>query len=331
MKIIFFSAKQYDIKSFNRSNQQFKHSLRYVEEKLSINSLSMINNEKAICVFVNDVIDKEVITGLVNKGVQIVALRCAGFNNIDLDAARLIGLKVVRVPAYSPYAVAEHALCLMLSLNRKVYRSYNRVREGDFTLKGLLGFDFHGRTIGIIGTGKIGAVLAGIVSSMGMRVVACDLVENQLCIDLGVEYMSLSKLLSVADVVSLHCPLTDKTNHIINDDAIKLMKNNVMIINTGRGALLDTCAVIEGLKTKKIGYLGMDVYEQEGDIFFQDMTCEIIEDDIFERLLTFHNVLITPHQGFFTEEALKNIADTTLKSVEYFENDKALLNEVSVN
>ena len=255
-------------------------------------------------------------------------MRCAGYNNVDIKAAHEFGLKVVRVPAYSPHAVAEHTVCLMLALNRKVYRSYNRVRDGNFSLDGLLGFKFSGRTVGIIGTGAIGAIVARITSGMGMKVLAYDPVHNPECKNIGVSYVTMDQIIIQSDVISLHCPLTKETQHIINESALDNMKHGVMLINSNRGAILDTGAVIKGLKSKKIGYLGLDVYEQESELFFEDLSSEIIQDDIFERLLTFPNVLVTAHQVFFTSDALKNIADTTLENFTQFENGIHLTNEV---
>ncbi len=319
MNIIFFSTKPYDEEYFKSSNQNFTHTLRFVEAKLTIDTVNLIDDESTICVFVNDILDKAVLTKLADKGIKLIALRCAGFNNVDTDAAHKLNIAVIRVPAYSPNAVAEHTVGLMLSLNRKIHRAYNRVRDSNFALNGLLGFDFSGRTLGIIGTGRIGTIVARIMSAMGMTVLACDPVHNTECENLGVNYVELDELLTRSDVISLHCPLTEETKHIIDGPALDKIKPGVMLINTSRGATLDTCAVIEGLKSKKIAYLGLDVYEQESELFFKDLSCEIIEDDVFERLLTFPNVLITAHQGFFTSDALTNIADTTLDNITRFE------------
>lgn len=329
MKIIFFSTKQYDEEYFKRSNNSYNHELRFIEAKLTYDTVSLINGESTICVFVNDELDRKVISKLSEVGVKLIALRCAGYNNVDMDAAHEFSITVVRVPAYSPYAVGEHTIGLMLSLNRKIHRAYQRVRDGNFSLEGLLGFDFCGRTIGIIGTGRIGTVVARIASAMGMKVVAHDPVQNSECEHFGVNYVDMDYLFTHSDVISIHCPLTAETKHIINESALDKMKPGVMLINTSRGATLDTCAVLEGLKTKKIGYLGLDVYEQESKLFFEDLSCEIIQDDIFERLLTFPNVLITAHQGFFTSDALKNIADTTLESITQFEEGRNLENKVT--
>lgn len=329
MKTIIFSTKQYDKEYFLFANERYKQELQFVEEKLSKNTVRLINGELAVCVFVNDILNREVLLELSNIGVKLIALRCAGYNNVDIKAAREFGLTVVRVPAYSPHAVAEHTICLMLSLNRKVHRAYYRVREGNFSLEGLLGFDFFGHTLGIVGTGKIGAIVARIATAMGMKVLAHDPISNPDCISYGVKYVTIDELLEESDVITMHCPLTHETNHLINSAALEKMKNGVMIINTGRGAVLDTNAVINGLKNKKIGYLGLDVYEQESDLFFEDLSSEIIQDDVFERLLTFPNVLITAHQGFFTSEALRNIANTTLENILQFSEGKYLENEVA--
>lgn len=324
MNIVFFNTKSYDQTFFESANKIFNHHLRFIEPRLSSETANLVNGEPVICVFVNDTLDKDVLLTLQARGVQLIALRCAGYNNVDLQAACELGIKVVRVPSYSPNAVAEHAVGLMLALNRKLYRAYSRVREGNFSLNGLLGFDFAGRTAGIIGTGQIGSIVARILCSFGMDVLAYDPVRNTDCEKLGIQYVDKIELFSRSDVISLHSPLMDETHHMISASAIAKMKDNVMLINTSRGAILDTCAIIDGLKSKKIGYLGLDVYEQESALFFEDMSCEIIQDDIFQRLLTFPNVLITAHQGFFTEDALRNIAHTTLKSVDDFEQGRRL-------
>ncbi len=332
MNIVFFSTKPYDKKYFEASNKNFNNNIRFVDPHLSLETIDLIDDAPAICVFVNDVLDKPVLSKLKDRGVQLIALRCAGFNNINLEAAHELGLKVVRVPAYSPHAVAEHTVGLMLSLNRKIHRAYIRVRDGNFSLNGLLGFNFSGRTVGIIGTGKIGSIVARMLVAFGMKVLAYDPYPNPECEQLGISYVGKDELLEKSDVVTLHCPLTDETHHLIDESALSIMKDNVMLINTSRGAMLDTHAIIKGLKSKKIGYLGLDVYEQEDDLFFEDLSWEIIQDDVFERLLTFPNVLVTAHQGFFTSDALKNIADTTLKSIGEFEHRQKLTNELaSVN
>lgn len=305
MNIVFFSTKPYDEDFFESSNQNFGHQLRFLEPRLVSETANLVNDESVVCVFVNDTLDKDVLTKLKDRGVKLIAMRCAGYNNVDVKAAHELGIKVVLVPAYSPNAVAEHTVCLMLGLNRKIHRAYSRVHEGNFSLDGLLGFDFNGRTAGIIGTGKIGSIVAKILLAFGMKVLAYDLVRNPECEKAGVVYVEKEELYSRSDVISLHCPLTSETTHMINESALSMMKDNVMLINTSRGAVLDTCAIIDALKSKKIGYLGMDVYEHESDLFFEDLSCEIIQDDIFERLLSFPNVLVTGHQGFFTSDALK--------------------------
>jgi D-lactate dehydrogenase len=262
-------------------------------------------------------------------GVQLVALRCAGYNNVDLTAARKHGVAVLRVPAYSPYALAERTIALMLALNRKLHRAYNRVREGNFALDGLLGFRYARQTVGVIGTGQIGTVVAQILTGFGCPTLAFDPVPNATCRSLGVRYVDLNELFAQSDVISLHCPLTPGNKYIISGAAIAKMKKGVMLINTSRGALLDTVAIIEGLKSGKIGYLGLDVYEEEEEIFFEDRSGLILSDDVFARLLTFPNVIITGHQAFFTREALENIAATTIENITRFEQGQALGNHLT--
>jgi len=324
MKIIFFSAKKYDEEYFRLSNKYACHSLKFTEVPLNNDTISLITDEQVACVFVNDVLDYDVLFNLSKTTIKLIALRCAGFNNIDIKAAQKLGFTVVNVPAYSPNAVAEHTVSMMLALNRNIHRAYSRVRDGNFSLEGLLGYDFNGHTIGIIGTGRIGSIVAQIMQSMGMKILAYDPV----CKNEGIKYVDLDTLLSQSDVISIHCPLNEATKHLINKTSLDKMKQGVMLINTSRGAILDTCAVIDALKSKKLGYLGMDVYEFENKLFFEDLSCSIIDDDIFERLLTFPNVLITPHQGFFTTEALKNIADTTFNNIDQFVNNIPIENEI---
>lgn len=328
MKIIFFSSKSYDEEYFTIANQQHKHELRFVEPRLTIDTTGLIKDEQVACVFVNDVVDQEVISALAKSDIKLIALRCAGYDNVDLAAAKAFDISVVRVPDYSPYAVAEHTFCLILALNRKVHKAYTRVRDGNFSLVGLLGFDLHGKTLGIIGTGKIGSIVASTANAMGMRVLAYDPYIEPTHKQNYIEYMPIESLYSEADIISLHCPLTPQTHHMIDEQALAAMKQGVMLINTSRGALLDTNAIIKGLKTKQIGYLGLDVYEQEKGLFFEDFSGEIIQDDVFERLLTFPNVLITSHQGFFTVDALNNIAESILESIDLFAENKPLPNEV---
>ncbi|ALS98416.1 2-hydroxyacid dehydrogenase [Lacimicrobium alkaliphilum] len=313
MKVGVFSAKQYDKDSLLQANQDF--DLQFIEARLNRQTLPLAADFDVICVFVNDQLDKEVIQQLKQQGIRHIALRCAGFNNIDLDAAKECGISVSRVPAYSPEAVAEHTLALILTLNRKLHKAYNRIKEGNFSIEGLLGFNLHGRTVGIIGTGRIGVATIRILKGLGCSVLCCDPVESEEAVTLGARYVTPEQLMCESEIISLHCPLTPQTHHMINDASIAQMKDGVMLINTSRGGLIDTSAVIRGLKTEKIGYLGLDVYEMEGDLFFEDLSSEIIQDDVFLRLLTFPNVLITGHQGFFTQQALKQIAETTMRNL----------------
>ncbi|MBC7511051.1 MAG: 2-hydroxyacid dehydrogenase [Ferruginibacter sp.] len=326
MKIAFFSTKIYDREFFDRYNTS--HEIIYFEAPLNEQTVNLANGCKAICAFVNDKITVAVITALKNNGVQLIALRSAGFNNVDIAAAKANGITVVRVPAYSPYAVAEHAVALILTLNRKTHKAYNRVREGNFSLDRLTGFDLNGKTVGVIGTGKIGQVFCKIMQGFGCKVLAFDVIASKQLEATGVIYLSLIDIFQQADIVSLHCPLNEQTKHIINEQTIAMMKDGVMLINTSRGALVDTPSVIEGMKTGRIGYLGLDVYEQEEKLFFNDLSENIIQDDDIMRLLSFPNVLITSHQGFFTQEALAEIAKTTLGNLDQFEAGKILKNIV---
>ena len=323
MKVAIFSAKKYDREFLSTANAS-RHELRFFEPHLNEESAGLAAGFEAVCVFVNDQVNAAVIARLRSLGVRLIALRCAGYNNVDLEAATKHGLTVVRVPAYSPYAVSEHTIALMLALNRKLHRAYNRVREGNFALDGLLGFDMHGKTVGVIGTGQIGTVVAQILTGFGCPTLAFDPNPNQSCRSFGVRYVKLDELFAESDIITLHCPLTPGTNYMINDAAIARMKNGVMLINTSRGALLDTLAIIQGLKSGKIGYLGLDVYEEEEQIFFEDRSGLILSDDVFARLLTFPNVIITGHQAFFTQEALVNIAATTIDNITRFENNQPL-------
>lgn len=330
MNIIFFSAKSYDKEYFERSNQTPQHAIRYVESALTLQTLKLIDGQQVVCVFVNDKLDRQLISGLAQAGIKLIALRCAGFNNVDIGAAREFSIQVVRVPAYSPHAVAEHALALMFSLNRHIHQAYNRVSNANFALQGLLGFDFSGRTMGIIGTGKTGKEVAKITSAMGMTVLAYDPLPNPECEKIGVNYIALDQLFAGSDVISVHCPLNSGTHYLIDGPALQKMQTGVMLINTSRGAILDTHAVINALKSGKIGYLGLDVYEHESTLFFEDHSSEVIQDDVFTQLQTFPNVLITGHQGFFTRDALSNIADITLDSISQFEQANTLANEVTL-
>lgn len=317
MKVTVFSTRPYDQASLDKANGG-RHSLAYFEAHLSRESAAMAANAEAVCAFVNDQLDRSTLEVLGQGGTRLVALRCTGFNNVDLDAAAEFGITIARVPAYSPHAVAEHTAALILSLNRHIHRAYSRVREGNFSLDGLLGFDMHGRTVGIVGTGKIGLVLGRIMTGFGCRLLATDPVQNEELKQLGGCYVTLSELLAASDIVSLHCPLMADTRHMIDASAIARMKPGVMLINTSRGAVVDTRAVIAGLKSGKIGHLGLDVYEEEEDIFFDDRSEQLIQDDVFARLLTFPNVLVTGHQAFFTSEALTAIAETTIANITAF-------------
>ncbi|WP_428664716.1 2-hydroxyacid dehydrogenase [Runella sp.] len=317
MKISFFSSKSYDRTYFNRYNTT--HQLKFFDTSLNLESVNLLTDSQAVCVFVNDRLSAEVIAQLALKNIKIIALRCAGFNNVDLQAAQSHGIAVVRVPAYSPHAVAEHAVALIMTLNRKTHKAYNRVREGNFSLERLTGFDIFGKTVGVIGTGKIGEAFAKIMKGFGCRVLAYDVQPNAQLEALDIKYVPLQELFSASDIVSLHCPLMPQTNRLINAETLQQMKPNAMLINTSRGGLVDTGAVIKALKSGHLGYLGIDVYEQEADLFFNDFSESIIQDDVLMRLMSFPNVLITSHQGFFTEEALCQIAQVTFQNLHDFE------------
>jgi D-lactate dehydrogenase len=327
MKIAFFNTKSYEQEHFDRENS--KHQITYFAVPLSEKTAKLAEGHEVACAFVNDQINALTIAGLKASGVRLIALRCAGYNNVDLKAAAAAGIKIVRVPAYSPHAVAEHAMALILTLNRKVHKAYNRVREGNFSLEKLAGFDLYGKTIGVIGTGRIGAAFAQIAKGFGCHVLAYDIQPDEALLKAGVKYTPLDELLRESDIVSLHCPLTTDTHHLINGARIKLMKPGSMLINTSRGALIDTGAVIEALKSCHLGYLGLDVYEQEEHVFFEDLSDIVIKDDVLMRLMTFPNVIITAHQGFFTQEALTQIAKITLGNIDRFAVSK-MENEVSV-
>lgn len=315
MKIAFFSSQTYDRQFFNEHNKNYQFDLVFFDVALSIHTVDLIKHCDAVCVFVNDKIDEEVMMALANKGVKIIALRCAGFNNVNLSAAKNNQLRVCRVPAYSPESVAEHAVAMILTLNRKTNKAYNRVREQNFSLVGLLGFNLTGKKVAVIGTGKIGVAFAKIMLGFGCKVEAFDLFVNKELEGLGVVYKPIMEVIQQADIISLHCPLTDDTYHLVNQIFLDQTKNGVMIINTSRGGLIDTNAAIEGLKSGHIGYLGIDVYEQEEKLFFRDLSSEIISDDTIQRLMSFPNVLITAHQAFFTKEALDQIATITLNNI----------------
>lgn len=329
MKIIFFGVKPYDRESFDRANASYGFEVCYHRSHLNRQNVALASGADAVCIFVNDTADAETIRALSEMGVKLIALRCAGFNNVDLPAAVRYGVAVVRVPAYSPHAVAEHAVALMLSLNRKIHRAYWRTRDGNFSLHGLLGFDMYGKTAGIIGTGKIARELIRILKGFGMEVLANDPHPDETYAwNAGISYVSLDELYERSDILSLHCPLTDTTRYMIGDVAIGRMKPGVMLINTGRGQLIHTEALIDGLKEKKIGAAGLDVYEEEAAYFYEDTSDRIMDDDVLARLLSFNNVIVTSHQAYFTREALDNIAHTTMQNLTEFAAGKKLTNMV---
>jgi D-lactate dehydrogenase len=315
MKIAFFSAQVYDKQFFTAHNNAYGFEIDYFEAPLTMQTVELVNQTDAVCVFVNDKLNEELLAILAKKGVKIIALRCAGFNNIDIEAAKKLGIRVCRVPAYSPASVAEHAVAMILTLNRKTNKAYNRVREQNFSLDGLLGFNLSGKKVAVIGTGKIGIAFAKIMLGFGCEVHAFDLIANKELEALGVSYASLLEVIKEADIISLHCPLNEQTRHLVDDNFFAHTKKGVMIINTSRGGLIDTHQAIEALKTGHIGYLGIDVYEQEENLFFRDLSSAIISDDTIQRLMSFPNVLITAHQAFFTKEALDHIANTTLDNI----------------
>jgi D-lactate dehydrogenase len=325
-EIRMFSTKAYDRSAFDAVDHD--HELVYLEPRLDRTTVDLAFGADVVCAFVNDDLSAPVLESLAEHDVTCVALRCAGFNNVDLDAARRLGITVVRVPAYSPNAVAEHTIALILSLDRRIHRAYNRVRDGNFALDGLVGFDLAGRTAGVIGTGQIGAIVARLLWHLRCRVIAVDPVHDEHLLELGVEYVDLGQALAESELISLNCPLTPQTHHLIDAAAIEAMRPGAMIVNTGRGALIDTRAAIEGLKSGRIGSLALDVYEEEAELFFEDRSDEIIDDDVFARLLTFPNVLITAHQAFLTREALHAIAETTLSNVTSVFDDGPTLNVV---
>jgi D-lactate dehydrogenase len=328
MKVAVFSTKPYDQEYFDLYTRKEEIHFTYFDSPLNRDTANLAAGFVAICVFVNDTVDRETIGQLDDLGVKLIALRCAGYNNVDLDAASERGIKVVRVPAYSPEAVAEHALALILTLNRKTHKAYNRVREGNFSLNKLLGFNLHGKTVGVIGTGKIGATFCRIIKGLGCEVLAYDLYKSDEAEELGVAYMTLDEVFEKSDIISLHCPLNPETKHMINKDSLSRMKDGIMIINTSRGGLIDTKDILKGLSDKKIGYLGIDVYEQEENLFFKDMSEMIIEDDLILRLNSYPNVLITSHQAYFTREAMEEITQTTIDNIKAFRDGKDLVNKL---
>lgn len=327
MKVAVFSTKPYDRKFLTDANSA--HELVFFEPRLTPETAALAAGFPAVCAFINDQLNRETLTAIAATGTRLVALRAAGFNNLDLKAAAELNLTIVRVPEYSPYAVAEHTVGLILMLNRKLHRAYNRVRDDNFSLNGLLGFDLHGTTVGVIGTGKIGQKFCQIMLGFGCRVLAHDPYPNPVCLKLGVEYKSLPELLSASTIISLHCPLLPETYHLLDEQSLKWLKPGAMLINTSRGGLIDTKAAIQAIKTGQIGYLGIDVYEQEENLFFEDWSNTIVQDDDIQRLQSFNNVVITAHQAFFTREALTNIAKTTIHSLTQFEQEESCGCEIS--
>lgn len=330
MRVAVFSTKPYDRQFLAPAAVAEHHELEWFEPRLTPATCPLARGFPAVCTFVNDTLDAAVLSALAAGGTKFVALRCAGFNQVDLAAAAKVGIQVARVPAYSPDAVAEHTVALILSLNRKIYKAYNRVREGNFSLEQLLGFDLRGKTVGIIGTGQIGTATARIMHGFGCQLLYVDVQENDACRAWG-SYVSCEQLFVESDIITLHCPLLPQTHHLIDDDAIDLMKPGVMLINTSRGALIDTRAVIEGLKSSRIAYLGLDVYEEEADLFFEDLSGNVIQDDVFTRLLTFPNVLVTAHQAFFTSNAMAEIARVTMANLTAFAAGRPPVNAVTAD
>lgn len=330
MKIAVFSAKPYDKEYFEAYNTAPHHELVYFEPSLNKETANLTQDFEGVCIFVNDILDRETIEAIASYGVKLIVLRCAGFNNVDIEAANKHQIKVYRVPAYSPEAVAEHAVALILALNRKIPKAFNRVRENNFSLENLVGFNLNGKTVGVIGTGEIGAVFSRIMSGFGCVLLGYDPNESSELRDLGMNYVSLDQILKNSDIISLHCPLTPATHHLIDHKGFSKMKKGAMLINTSRGAVINTIDAIQALKKGHLGYLGIDVYEQEDQLFFQDLSETIVLDDLITRLMTFPNVLITAHQGFFTKEALEQIATTTLKNITDYENNQPNTNRVTL-
>ena len=324
MKIAFFDTKQYDKPSFEEQGEKHNVKLKFFETKLTPDTVDLTRGYDGVCVFVNDTINAEVIDALCENGVKFIALRCAGFNNVDIKHA-YGKIQVCRVPAYSPYAVAEHAMAMLLTSIRRIHKAYIRTKDFNFSLNGLTGFDLHGKTVGIIGTGKIGSVFADICKGFGMRVIAYDKYPNP---NVNAQYVSLDELFKLSDIISLHCPLTDETRRLINKDTIEKLKKGVAIINTSRGGLIDAEALLEGIKSRKIGAACLDVYEEESELFFEDKSGHIMEDDTLARLISMPNVIVTAHQAFLTEEALKSIAETTVQNIVAFRNNGECENRI---
>jgi len=329
MKVSFFSSKSYDREYFDKANKEAGHRLTYFETSLDSHTIKLAKGDDVVCVFVNDKVDAGTLRKMKKYGIGLLALRCAGFNNVDLKAAEKFGISVFRVPAYSPEAVAEHALALILTLNRKTHKAYNRIREGNFSLERLIGFNISGKTVGVVGTGAIGRAFIRLLKGFNGKVKAYDLFRDATLQEEGVEYVSFNELLAVSDIVSLHCPLTQDTYLMINAESLKYIKTGAMLINTSRGKLIDTEAVIDALRAKRLGSLGIDVYAEEENLFYKDLSEIIIDDETISRLIMLPNVLITAHQAFLTHEALEQIAETTLRNIRDFENGKVTENEVT--
>ena len=328
MKVSIFSTKYYEREYMDRYNTGGKHTLTYFDTSLNSSTTSLAAGFDAVCVLLTDKIDKETIGKLAGLGIKLIDLRSAGFDNIDIQAAKAQHIKVLRVPAYSPQAIAEHASALILTLNRKTHKAYIRVRENNFSLENLMGFNLFGKTVGVVGTGKIGSAFCNIMLGYGCNVIAYDIRESEVLKEKGIGYKPFNELLKVSDIVSIHCPLTPDTHHLFNSVAFSKMKKGAMLINTGRGAIIKTSDAVEALKNGQLGYLGIDVYEGEENLFFRDLSESVVEDDVIERLMSFNNVLITPHQGFFTQEAVEQIAITTIQNFTDFENGIQSENEV---
>ena len=325
MKVAVYSAKQYDVESFSKvDKERFPIDYKFYDEKLTIDTISLAKGCEAVCVFVNDNVTKEVVDALYEAGIKLIALRCAGFNNVDLKACQ-DKLTVVRVPAYSPYAVAEHAMALLLTSVRRIHKAYNRTRDYNFALKGLTGFDFHGKTVGVVGTGKIGKIFANICNGFGMNILGYDKFESP---DFIGKYVDLDTLLAESDIISLHCPLTPETYHLLNRETLNKTKKGVTIVNTSRGSLIDAEDLLSSIKERQVGAVCLDVYEEESDLFFNDNSGHILNDDILARLISMPNVIVTSHQAFLTQEALMNIAETTSQNIVDFASGKKSPNEV---
>lgn len=330
MKVAVFSTKYYEREYLNRFNSDGKHQLTFFDASLNADTINLVTGFNAVCILVNDEIDKEAIATLAAAGIKLIDLRCAGFDNVDIAAAAVQQIKVMRVPAYSPQAIAEHATALILTLNRKTHKAYNRVKENNFSLQNLMGFNLSGKTVGVIGTREIGSAFCNIMLGFGCHVIAYDIKESATLKEKGVRYISFDDLLKESDIISVHCPLTPDTTHLFDAIAFSKLKKGAMLINTGRGGIINTSDAIIALKSGQLGYLGIDVYEGEKKLFYKDLSATMIQDDMIERLISFNNVLITPHQGFFTKEAISQIAETTIQNFTDFENNLPSENEVKI-